>query len=66
MCVSEIVFHLPMGWLKAEAPRKVRYIVVTEAVFHELMSSLKVVLSLNSHDMSVMRTVSQFEMCSPP
>ena len=35
---------------------------VTDAVFHELMSSLKAVLPENRLDMSVMRTVSQFEM----
>ena len=33
---------------------------VTEDVFHELMSSLNVSLSLNSSFMSVMRPVSQF------
>ena len=66
MFVTEAVFHELMSWLNASALLNMFCMLVTEAVFHELMSSLKVLLYWNRCDMSVMRTVSQFEMCSPP
>ena len=53
MVVAEEAFQSPMGWLKAEALKKIWLKLVTAEASHPLMSSLKVVRSLKASDISV-------------
>jgi membrane protein YqaA with SNARE-associated domain len=43
MVVTELVFHVPMGALKAVAPANAENILDMDAVFHEPIGALKAV-----------------------